>query len=386
MKHIIYLTTAMDKDDFKEYLTHWSYPPNPSNQNFHNKLIRAISDEYKIDVISVRPFSRSLTDCKNLKSSVKIDNNITWHYVHISRSKITKIIKCKNEIIKLIHKLYTNESVIITDTINTALIYYLKRARKNKDYKIIGVATDSPSNISNTKRSYTTFLLNNTNDFNGYIALTKELDELYNPTHKPSKILEGVIEIPQIERKKPTNDNYFFFGGALLERYGIYELIHAFNELSQEYKDIKLYIAGHHADKKRLDLECIKNPSIHFLGMLNYEDVLMYEKYSIANINPRPFSEDLDRFSIPSKTLEYMVSKRPTISVKNSKLQKHFEKEIVWAKSSSYLDLKEAMEKVLTASKDIQKDITINAFNKVNELYGFKATKDKVKELIDELD
>lgn len=376
----------MERDDFKQYLSHWSIAPNPSNQNFHNKFIRALSTKYDIDVISVRPFSASFVDLKYLPSSKKQEGNITWNYIHINPKKLTKIIRCKKEINNLINKLYTDETIIFTDTINTSLIYYLNHVRKRKNLRIIGVATDSPSNISNTKRSYTTYLLNNTNNFSGYIALTKELDELYNPYNKPSKIIEGIVEKAPNGLKKPTNDKYFFFGGALLERYGIYNLIDAFNELNTKYKDIKLYIAGHHADKKKLEMICLKNQNICFLGMLPYDSILAYEKYAIANINPRPFSEDLDRFSIPSKTLEYMVSNRPTISVKNSKLQKYFEKEIVWAKSANKEDLLEAMEKVLTATKDIATDITSSANIKVNELFGFEAVSSKVKELIDKLD
>ena len=376
----------MEKEDFKNYLTHWSVAPNPSNQNFHNKFIRALAINYKVDVISIRPFSSSLVDLPSLPYEKKEEGNITWHYLPISGKKIFRIFKCKKDVKLLIKQLYTNESIIFTDTINTSLIFYLNRARKNNNYHIVGLATDSPSNISNTRRSYTTFLLNNTNNFSAYIALTKELDELYNPYCRLSTIIEGIVEKAPKDIKKPTNDQYFFFGGALLERYGIYQLIDAFNDINVNYPDVKLYIAGHHADKKKLEFITIKNQNIKFLGILPYESVLAYEKYALANINPRPFSEDLDRFSIPSKTLEYMASSRPTISVKNSKLAKYFEKEIVWAKSSNKEDLYEAMEKVLTASKDINKEITSSASEKVNELFGFKAVSDKVKELIDQLD
>lgn len=385
-KHIIYLTTSMDMGDFKQYLNHWSVAPNPSNQNFHNKMIRALSQLYKVDVISVRPFSRSLVDLKKLDESIKEDGNITWHYIPISRSRLSKYIQCKNEITKLIKKLYTDESIIFTDTINTAIVFYLNKARKHNNYNVIGVVTDSPSNISNTKRSYTTFLLDKTRNLSGYIALTKELDELFNPYGKPSKIIEGIVEKQPLREKYNAKEDYFFFGGALLKRYGIYELVNAFNELNKDYKDIKLYIAGHHADTNKLNEITNNNPNIKYLGILGYDDVLKFESGAISNVNPRPFSEDLDRFSIPSKTLEYMVSGNPTISVKNTKLQKYFDKEIVWAKSSYQNDLKEAMEKVLTATKEIRYEIASEAKKKVLELYGFKPVANKIKELIDQLD
>ncbi|MFA7384582.1 MAG: hypothetical protein WCZ24_00005, partial [Bacilli bacterium] len=90
MSHIIYMTTAMDSSDFNEYLVHWSSPPNPSNQNFHNKLIRSLAINNKVDVISVRPFSRSLCNIKHLKKSDREDGNISWHYIPIQRNLFQK--------------------------------------------------------------------------------------------------------------------------------------------------------------------------------------------------------------------------------------------------------------------------------------------------------
>lgn len=385
-KHIIYLTTAMNKNDFKEYLDHWSFPPNPSNQNFHNKMIRALSLKYDVDVISLRPFSTSLTDLKKLTKSELKEDNITWHYLPISGNKIVRYFSCRRNVKNSIKKLYTNESIIFTDTINNSLVRFLSNARKKQKYDIIGLVTDSPMNISNTSESYSSSILKNTNNYNGYISLTKELDDLFNPYGKPSRIIEGIIEKPALSTKIPTETPYFFFGGALMEKYGIYELIKAFNELCVDYRDINLYICGHHADNERIQKIIEENNRIKYFGILGYDDVLKFEQSAIANINPRPFSKDLDMFSIPSKTIEYMVSGRPTISVKNSKLEKIFLDDIIWAKSSSYYDLKEAMETALSYSKTQSNEIGTKARKKVLSLYDFKNVANKIKELIDELD
>ena len=59
---IIYITAAMEASDFITFSKQWVKSPNPSNQNFHNKLIRSIAINNKIDVISIRPFNKKL--CK----------------------------------------------------------------------------------------------------------------------------------------------------------------------------------------------------------------------------------------------------------------------------------------------------------------------------------
>ena len=385
MKHIIYVSTTMEEEDFKEYLPHWKVALNPSNQNFHNKLIRSIAINNRVDVISIRPFSKTMCDIKKLPAYNKTIDSISWHYVEINRSRFKKIINGQRHVNRLMNSLIQDDSIIIIDTINPAVVHFAKNALKGRDNPIIGVCTDSPSNISGTNRSYTTYLLKSAQVLSGTIALTDELNELFNPNNKPSLIMEGIVEksakISQIDAKKP----YFYFGGALMKQYGIYQLIEAFKEINEEYKDLQLYVAGHHANYDELNKLIDGNNNIHLLGLLPLDKVYGYEKESVANINPRPFSEDLDRYSIPSKTIEYLTSGVPTISVKNSKLQKIFPEEVVWAKSASKEDLKDAMIKVLTQTEEQRKAYGEKARNKVYELYSLTTINKKLNLFFDEI-
>ncbi len=380
--HIVYVTTAMDENDFKEYVTHWKSAPNPSNQNFHNKLIRSLSINNEVDVISIRPFSRTLCDQKKFEKAVTCSKNITWHYLAISRNIFKKLINCRSQMKALFNKLIRKETIIFTDTINPSLILFLKHAHKKSDNKIIGVVTDSPSNISNTNKSYSTYLLNNASNFDGYIALTEELNDLYNKHQKPHIVIEGIVEEKTFENKINLNCPYFFFAGALLKRYGIYNLIDAFKEVNKIYQDYYLFIAGHHGDENELLAAIGDNTNIRYLKTLPVKDVLYYEKNAVANINPRPFSEDLDRFSIPSKTIEYLVSGVPTISSKNTKLAKYFSQEIIWAKSCEPDDLKEAMIKVITMPKEIKDDITKKGHDKVIKLFGLNTINELINSFL----
>lgn len=380
--HIIYITTAMEENDFNEYVTHWKSAPNPSNQNFHNKLIRSLGINNEVDVISIRPFSRTLCDEKKFEKAVTCSKNITWHYLAISRNIFKKLINCRSQVKQLFNKLVRKDTIIFTDTINPSLIMFLKHANKKYNKKVVGVVTDSPSNISNTNKSYATFLLNNTSNFDAYICLTDELNDLYNKHQKPHIIIEGIVEEKKFENKINLNCPYFFFAGALLKRYGVYNLINAFKEVYKLYPDYYLFIAGHHGNEDELLSAIGDNTNIRYLKTLPVKDVLYYEKNAVANINPRPFSEDLDRFSIPSKTIEYLVSGVPTISCKNTKLAKYFNQEIVWAKSCEPDDLKETMIKVITMPKEIKDDITIKGHNKVIELFGLIAVNKTINDFL----
>ena len=385
MKKIIYITTTMNEEDYVDYMEHWKIKPNPSNQNFHNKFIRSLAINNFVDVISIRPFSRNLCSLKRLPKDIKIENNITWHYLSIARNVFIRINSCLRQIYQLINEIADKNTIIFTDTINMSIVYYLKHVLKKKKIRVVGLLTDSPSNISNTRKSYTTFILNNTNQYDAYIALTRELNDLYNTNNKPYLVNEGIVEEKHTFEKDKLAIKYFFFAGAIMERYGIYNLIEAFKKINIKYPNYYLLIAGHHADEQYLFNKIKDCHNIRYLYTLSYDDVLYYEKYAVANINPRPFSEDLDHFSIPSKTLEYSCSGTITISVKNSKLIKYFPQEIVWCKSSNIDDLYEAMEKVITNDDELNKEIATKAKEIVLDNFSLEAVNKKVNDFLEKV-
>lgn len=372
---ILYFTTSMSELDFPSFQKSWKVSLNPSNQNFHNKLIRSLAINNDVEVFSLRPFSRSRCTLKRLKSDVREVSNITYHYLKVSSNPFYRYHVFMTQTNKIMKSLDKSNSVIFADTINPKTIELANAMGKKYHLPVIGICTDSPSNISGTRRSYTLNLLRQAQNLAGYLALTSSLCGLFNNNNKPCLVIEGLVENDAIE--KPIKDErYFFFGGALMEKYGIYDLIAAFKRL--EDGDIKFYICGHHYDLKRIN-DCIKeDPRIYFLGTLPVKEVLQYEVGAIANINPRPFSEDLDRFSIPSKTLEYLASGRPTISVRNTILQQDFADCAIWCQSAKEDDLYEAMKKVLVISGKEQKALGQKAQKKVQELYSLKSINQKI--------
>ena len=360
---IIYVTTTIDADDYKSFVSLWSKKPNPSNQNFHNKVIRALAKTNEVEVVSIRPFSRKLMSVKALAKEDKQIDGIKWHYLPIKGNKLTRFISIKKEAKKVFKKGELDEAIILTDTININCMNVATMLSKRAKRPVVGICTDSPSNITGTLKSYTMYLLKKASKLDGYIALTSELNTLFNDANKPHLIIEGIVENINQNTKKDGDTPYFFFGGSLSPRYGINALIEGFLALNR--KDIKLVVAGHSGILKDY-------PNVEFKGVLDVKDVLKYEANAIANINPRPYSEDLDRFSIPSKTLEYMAAGRPVISVKNTILQKVFEDDVIWVNSSKSSDLMEGMNKALQLTEVERENIGEEIKNKVLRLYSLE--------------
>ena len=367
---IIYFTTAQEENDFRSFINDWKISLNPSNQNFHNKLIRALAINNEVHVISVPPFSRSNMHVRKLEKAVKTEGNITWHYVKRSGNKILRTLTTTSQMMSALRSIDVKDSIFITDTINRAIVNAVFKIKKKYKRPTLGVCTDSPSNISGTKRSYTLFLLKHTKDYDGYLSLTDGLNGLFNPNGKPSYIFEGLVEDKKVKAKEAKKP-YIFFGGALMEKYGVYNLIEAFKQINN--KNLELLICGHHGDSRALKEASKGNNNIKFLGLLPVAEVLEYEKSALCLVNPRPFSEDLDRFSIPSKTLEYMAMGRPVISVRNTILMNKFPEEIIWIPSAKVEDIKQGLQKVFDMTEVERENFGEEAKNRVLALYSLES-------------
>lgn len=343
-------------------------------------MIRSLAINNEVHVISIRPFSRKNCKVKKLEEETKEEGNIIWHYISISGNRLTRPFIIKKEVKKVLKKIELNDAVFISDTINPNVITNANRARKKYHNPLVGVVTDSPSNISGTGRSYTLYLLKQSNNLDAYITLTNGLNDMFNEHNKPSLLLEGIVEDIDISPKPNKYGDYFFFGGALMQRYGIYNLIEAFHKLNNN--NINLLICGHHGDERKLKEAFKGNKNIKYLKMLPVKEVLELEANAIANINPRPYSQDLDKFSIPSKTIEYYTSGKVTISAQSTILGEKFANCTIWCGYAKENELVAAMQKVLKMDEEKRNSMGLEAKKKAQELYSLSSVNKRINEFL----
>ena len=376
---IIYFTTACEKEDYIAFCRSWTLSLNTTIQRLHNRLIRSLALTHEVDVISVRPFSKKHCDLKRLRASTTQEGKITWHYLEIKRNRVLRFMSAKRQADKLLRKMNLKDCIILTDTLNPYLLNSSTSLAKKYHLPIIGICNNTPSGINNTGRSYTMWLLSMADDLSGYITLTSGLNELFNQHNRANFTLEGVLENRFKEVDTNEYGKYLFYNGNLETKFGIYDLINAFKELNEP--DLKLVITGYHEDKKKLEKAIQDNQNIINLGMLSIDEVLSFENNSVANISPRPYSEDFDRFLIPNHLIDYLGSKSVTISVRNSKLQPLFEESAIWVNSSDKEDLINGIKEVLNmknadrlamikkANADANKQFSMGVVNRKTVLF-----------------
>ena len=377
MNKVIYFTNAVNPKYFIEYLKDWNVSPNLSNQNFHSKLIKALSLYFEVEVISVRPINKNYKYA-SLNSFEFKEDNISWKYPKVSTNKIVKFLFL-NKRIKDVLSLDKEEAVIFVDALNLSLVKEAKKLADKHHYKIFGVCTDNPYNISFVKKSYTNKLMHTCHSFDGYIVLTEAINNLYNKDNKPYIVIDGVNE--EIKDIKPSSikGDYIYFGGSLMKEYGLYDLIDAYKSL--KLKDIKLVICGHHLVNDLFD-KIKDNKNVVYLGPVSYEENLSLVKGALLSVNPRPINPKIDEYSIPSKTLECLSIGTLNITVKNELLMKNYSDCVIWAKSSNSNDLAESIKKALELSKKEKDSMIKKGKEKVMERTSLEVIGKSIHDLV----
>ena len=370
---IIYFTTACEKEDYIEFAQNWNTSLNTSIQNLHNRLIRSLAITHEVEVISVRPFSKEYCNLRKLTPFETQEGKINWHYLEIKRNKIRRFLSAQRQAKRLLAKMNLKDCIILTDTLNPYLLNSSVSMAKKFHLPIIGVCINTPSGIHNTGKSYTKLLLAMSDNLTGYITLTPGLNDLYNEESRASMVFEGIQENKfKDEDYSLKYGRYIFYNGSLEEKYGIYDLIEAFKALDEP--NLKLIITGYHDfSSEKLKNAIDSNLNIINLGMSNADEILSLANHSVLNINPRPYSEDYDRYLIPVNLIDYLGSNSITVSVRNSKLQPYFPDDCIWVNSSEKEDLIRGMRRALTMNKSERDMMIKKATMDVNKLYSMNS-------------
>lgn len=361
----------MKDSDFNNYIKKARFNLNPSNQNFHYRFLKALATQTEIIAITLRPFSKGLFAVDTLEKANTNDDHITFNYLADDAKRFYKVFLRHRNLVKEIStiiKAQKEDVVILVDSLKYALAKAaIKVAKKNK-IKVIAIVTDNPRLLSNESFLYAKAIETLNKKYDGFIALSTGLNELANKKAKPSYVFSGFAEEITID-KPSVKEPYFFCCGALYERYGILKMIEAFKQITTKHQ---LLIAGHGPMIEKIRQVEKDDPRIRYVGLFSREQVLNYESHSDLNINPRLFNEDLDKYSVPSKVLEYLSSGVPLLSTIHTTLHQEFCGEAIWIKDGTSEELRKAMELFLAFQNGEMKKKALLAKEKVLAKYGLE--------------
>lgn len=187
----------------------------------------------------------------------------------------------------------------------------------------------------------------------GFIFLTKYMNEKVNVNKKPYIVLESVID--NVLLQKENKKDIILYSGTLNYKYGIKEFIEDF--ISSEDINLTLVICGSGEAENYIKKMEKEHKNIVFLGNITKERLVKLQKEAKLLVNPRKNNEEYTKYSFPSKITEYLESGTPVVCYKLDGIGEEY-KEVL-----HYIDEK-------SISEIINKTILID--DKSEELYNKK--------------
>ena len=366
---ILYLGYFCSRETFRS-IENAGLSPAPSRQLFEKSLFDSlVNSEYsdvELEIVSYLPKNNKI---KELKAG-EYDCGKYIHYIWTSRSNPFEIISANIKVRKLIKKWLKKtkgeQRIILTYAANPVLLAFCP-ARK-QGVKIITICSEVPAFrnmtegnrvINSLKKKFFSFF---NGKMDGFIYMSKHMNETCNPLGKPYTVVEGMTTIIPYVKREDVSDNceiVFYAGGVHVEN-GIDILLEAFNLIKD--KNVTLFICG---EGNAVDLTkkyASNNEKIRYLGVLPNEEVRKLEREATLLINPRKPDKGLTRYSFPSKTFEYFLSGTACIMTRLDGIPEEFYDYCYTCDVSNAEILARDISRVLSISKKERENMAKKAY------------------------
>ncbi len=252
-----------------------------------------------------------------------------------------------------------NEGVILTYSIPPFLIKDIIKYSKKYSLKVVPVITDllrdmyidenNSGALKKLKELYLNSALKLQGECSGYVYLAEAMKAVVAP-EKPFIVMEGIVseKASDSPRPKKSEPRSIMYAGMLHKKYGILNLLDAFESL--EKTETELWLFGEGSATEEIKERAAENRRIKYFGSVSHEKILEYEKEATLLVNPRDPKEEFTKYSFPSKTTEYMLSGTPLLTTELEGIPKEYFDYAFTAENNSVESLKNEIEKALDFS------------------------------------
>lgn len=315
---IIYISAMISENKFNNIFKKAKTKPLQSIQKYHRLLCQGfLKNGVEVEAISIIPMSRKISSNVIFFDKKEIEKGIKYHYIPFLNLKyIRQIFTFVFTFIQMFNCILKSKKndLFICDILNSNLSISTILLTKLFNRKSVALVTDLPQDINKDSLS------SKINQYfgmkyDGYILLTKYMNDIINKKNKPFIIVEGLVDcdskLDPIKVNKNTAEKKCIYAGGLYEKYGIKNLIYAFALLPSNYT---LYLYGEGELTDFLKNNKFKN--VKYMGVVQNAQMMDIQKHSTLLLNPRFTLEDYTKYSFPSKIIEYMSSGTPVLTTK----------------------------------------------------------------------
>ncbi|MGN1168978.1 MAG: glycosyltransferase [Acutalibacteraceae bacterium] len=365
---ILYFGTVCDINNYQKLLEDCAVKPSVAPILFETALLDGFKKNgvdahvYSFPMIPVFPKSKILF-LKNITENLPCGFMCKWlNTVNIPVIKqISRELHAKRVIRKWC-KENKNDGVIVTYSIPPFLAKAVTGSGAKYSKKTVAIVPDLPRDmyindtsggfVSSLKKLYLRSSIKHQGAYDGYVYLTDAMHGVVAPD-KPYIVMEGIADKPSFDIKTPakkSSPRAIMYAGMLNIRYGIINLLDAFENMNNTDAELWLFGTGTAVDE--ITARAKNNSRIKYFGQMNHEDIISYERKATLLVNPRDPEESFTKYSFPSKTIEYMLSGTPVLTTELKGIPCEYYNYVFSAKDNSAVTLKEKMDEILSLSDE----------------------------------
>ena len=243
---------------------------------------------------------------------------------------------------------YSIPPFLVKDILTYAKKYHVKTAAIIPDLlRDMYINENQHTILYRLKQWYLKPALRLQGDYDGYVYLTDAMSEIVAPG-KPYMVMEGIADTgnviaPDTEEKAAPRG--IMYAGMLHEKYGILNLIDAFEQL--DMPDAELWLFGEGTAVPEIKARAAADNRIRYFGSVSRSQILEYERRATLLVNPRDPAETFTKYSFPSKTIEYMLSGTPLMTTKLKGIPEAYFDYVFSSESNRTEALAEAIKKAM---------------------------------------
>jgi glycosyltransferase involved in cell wall biosynthesis len=391
---IIYISDCCSPKKYREIEQSRKRKLLPAQQNFNWALISSLSkiNDCRVHCISALPVSSS-SHRKRIWSEEReeINSGLTINYISFINTKILRIFSqfyFTRRAIKQIINTQKEDSIIICDTVVPQCVNAVMSVAKKVNIPTIGLVTDIPSYPSKKRLSLRNslehalipFFTKALHNHDGYIVLTKYINNTINEKKRPYTIIEGIVRQDFVPKDGPaTKNKNVLYAGGIYEKFGVIKLAEAFS--LTKLSDYELHFYGTGDDIEKLKV-FEKDERIKYKGVALNSEIVAIEQSAILLVNPRPSDEVFTKYSFPSKTIDYMLSGTPLLSTKLPGIPDEYNEYMFLFEDESIEGMCNQLEKVLSYAPEYLLDFGKKAQNFVLDKKNSSSQAAKVYQLL----
>ncbi len=289
----------------------------PQDQKFYSLIIEGLKENgASVTCLSGRPINRAITRKLYFKKENERVDGVDYEYCSFFNFPILRQINNYRGCYKYAKKYFKAHpnSYAIINVLCMANATAVIKAAKKYNIRTVGIITDPLFDEHNKRKFKTRNKIMSSVD--SYIFLTRQMNELINPTNKPYVVIEGQcdhkLSAHQNSIEEKITPKRITYAGAISKEYGLKTLVESFIKSDNTGWELQLFGNGDYVEEINGISKTHNN--VKYLGSVSNKQIVKAEIESTLLVNPRPVGEYYTIFSFPSKTLEYMVSGTPVLT------------------------------------------------------------------------